>query len=353
MKIIICLGFVIALTLAEPPSYRQQFQRDRQTYYVAKQQQHESETESPEDSPSDAPYQPSGWKPDGPEFELPEKQQQSAPKQQYGAPNKVENQYGAPAAPPSPVQRQYGGPVRGQKQFSVSQQQYRAQQKQYNVPQEQNSTPQQNYGVPQQQYGAPQATTDPSTVTDYEESTTQSTATESQAEPVDSVNELDEAGDANEQQRQSGEYFIALPDGRLQRVQYISSQNIEAMKYFAKIRAENVEPLRGPIYAYQPLQKLQFAPSQLQVQAIDESIAPIAPAIVTEVRENNNKNQKIIKASTASVTSASSASSSLSAKLQIQPLAAELPGAPLSTSYTTYMANYQVPAAEQRYFITF
>lgn len=165
---------------------------------------------------------------------------------------------------------------------------------------------------------------------------------------MDSVNELDEAGDANEQQRQSGEYFIALPDGRLQRVQYISSQNIEAMKYFAKIRAENVEPLRGPIYAYQPLQKLQFSPSQLQVQAIDESIAPIAPAIVTEVRENNNKNQKIIKAS-----SASSSSSSSSAKLQIQPLAAELPGAPLSTSYTTYMANYQVPAAEQRYFITF
>lgn len=174
------------MTLAEPPSYRQQFQRDRQTYYVAKQQQHEPETESPEDSQSDAPYQPSGWKPDGPEFELPEKQQQSAPKQQYGAPNKVENQYGAPASP-SPVQRQYGGPVRGQKQFSVSQQQYRATQKQYNTPQqqynapqEQNSTPQQNYGVPQQQYGSPQATTDPSTVTDYEESTTQSTATESQ-----------------------------------------------------------------------------------------------------------------------------------------------------------------------------
>lgn len=93
-----------------------------------------------------------------------------------------------------------------------------------------------------------------------------------QSEPVNSVNELDDEEVDEQQPQQSGEYYVALPDGRLQRVRYVSRQNIEAMKYFAKIRAENVEPLRGPIYAYAPLQKLQIVPAGLQV-----SVAPVAP----------------------------------------------------------------------------
>lgn len=93
-----------------------------------------------------------------------------------------------------------------------------------------------------------------------------------QSEPVNSVNELDDEEVDEQQPQQSGEYYVALPDGRLQRVRYVSRQNIEAMKYFAKIRAENVEPLRGPIYAYAPLQKLQIVPAGLQV-----SVAPVTP----------------------------------------------------------------------------
>lgn len=159
---------------------------------------------------------------------------------------------------------------------------------------------------------------------------------------MDSVNELDEVGDVDEQQRQTGEYYIALPDGRLQRVQYISSQDIEAMKYFAKIRAENVEPLRGPIFAYQPLQKLQFAPTQLQVSLQE----PIVTAPVVPARENNPRTQKFTKAPT-----------SLPTKLDSQPLAAELGSSrPISSSFNGYSANYQIPAAvqtEQRYLVTF
>lgn len=45
-----------------------------------------------------------------------------------------------------------------------------------------------------------------------------------------------------------------LPDGGLQRVQYVSREDAAAMRYLAKIQAQNV----GPIYAYNPLQKVEL-----------------------------------------------------------------------------------------------
>lgn len=160
----------------------------------------------------------------------------------------------------------------------------------------------------------------------------------SQSEPVNAVNELEDEDADEKQPQQSGEYYVALPDGRLQRVRYISRQNVEAMKYFAKIRAENVEPLRGPIYAYAPLQKLQIVPAGLQV-----SVAPVAP-IAAAVAPAEARPQK----------------------LEIEPVAAQVqyqydnPSSvvplanPLSNSYTTY-TNYQAPAAntESRFLLTF
>ncbi|KAK9304638.1 hypothetical protein QLX08_004064 [Tetragonisca angustula] len=242
MKIYVAFALLMATVMAEPPRYRPQQQRQ---FYFARQQEETT-------TAANAPYQPSGWRPAGPAFNLP----QRAPQRQYGAPSAPQQQYGAPAAAP---QQQYGAPAA-------------APQQQYGAP----SAPQQQYGppaVPQQQYGPPQEATTaevPST-TEAEDATTVASVTDSESEPVNAVNELDDE-DADEQQpQQSGEYYVALPDGRLQRVRYVSRQNIEAMKYFAKIRAENVEPLRGPIYAYAPLQKLQIVPAGLQV-----SVAPVA-----------------------------------------------------------------------------
>jgi len=155
-----------------------------------------------------------------------------------------------------------------------------------------------------------------------------------QSEPVNAVNELENEDVDEKQPQQSGEYYVALPDGRLQRVQYISRQDVEAMKYFAKIRAENVEPLRGPIYAYAPLQKLQIVPADLQL-----SVAPVAP--VAAVAPASIKPQK----------------------LEIEPVAAQVQyqydnpsrviplASPLST--TAYTANYQAPAADSRFLLTF
>ena len=153
---------------------------------------------------------------------------------------------------------------------------------------------------------------------------------------MNSVNELEDEDVDEKQPQQSGEYYVALPDGRLQRVRYISRQNVEAMKYFAKIRAENVEPLRGPIYAYAPLQKLQIVPASLEL-----SVAPVAP--VAAVASTDAKPQK----------------------LEIEPVAAQVQyqydnpsrmvplANPLSTTYTAYTANYQTPAADSRFLLTF
>lgn len=147
---------------------------------------------------------------------------------------------------------------------------------------------------------------------------------------MNAVNELEDEDVDQKQPQQTGEYYVALPDGRLQRVRYISRQDVEAMKYFAKIRAENVEPLRGPIYAYAPLQKLQIVPAGLQL-----SVAPVAPA--------DTKPQK----------------------LEIEPVAAQVQyqydnpsrvvplANPLSATYAAYTANYQAPAADSRFLLTF
>ncbi|XP_070153621.1 uncharacterized protein [Polyergus mexicanus] len=313
MKVFINIILLVAVVLAEPPRYRQQYQ---QQYYFARQQEEA------------APYPASGWKPAGSTFNLPQRQSQ----QQYGVPDAPQQQYGAPDAP----QKRYEAPSASRQQYATPD----VPQKQYGEP----STPQQQYGAPtgpEREYGIPEESTtaEAPNTTEEEEVSTVRGITESESEPVNAVNELEDDDVDEKQPQQSGEYYVALPDGRLQRVQYISRQNVEAMKYFAKIRAENVEPLRGPIYAYAPLQKLRIVPAGLQV-----SVAPVAP-IAAEVAPADARPQK----------------------LEIEPVAAQVqyqydnPSSvvpltnPLSNSYTTYTTNYQSPAAnsESRFLLTF
>ncbi|XP_034181618.2 uncharacterized protein LOC117605006 [Osmia lignaria lignaria] len=313
MKVFAAIVLLVVAVSAEPPRYRQQ----QRQYYFARQQEEATTAAS-------APYPPSGWRPAGPAFNLPQREPQkqygapSAPQQNYGAPSAPQQNYGAPSAP----QQQYGAPNAPQQGYGAP----AAPQQQYGAP----SEPQSQYGppaVPQQQYGPPEATTtEVSTNTEAEDVTTVSSVTESESEPVNSVNELEDEEVDEQQPQQTGEYYVALPDGRLQRVRYVSRQNVEAMKYFAKIRAENVEPLRGPIYSYAPLQKLQILPAGLQV-----SVAPVAPI-------------------------APGSTESKPQKLEIQPVATQVqyqydnPAGvlPLSPAYT----NYQIPATDSRYLLT-
>lgn len=146
------------------------------------------------------------------------------------------------------------------------------------------------------------------------------------------------------QQQQRGEYYVALPDGRLQRVRYASRQDLEAMRYFANIRAENVEPLRGPIYAYAPLQRLEVAPGSLQVQPSSSGNLQV------QAPSGNNLQVQVQEARPQKLQAP---------QVDIKPLAqvqiqhdSPAPVVPLSSSYTTYTANYAAPA-EERFIIAF
>ncbi|XP_014616687.1 PREDICTED: mediator of RNA polymerase II transcription subunit 15-like [Polistes canadensis] len=317
MKVFASIILLASVVLAEPPFYRQQQNRQ---YYFARQQ---------EEAPA-APYAPSNWKPAGPAFNLPQRQVEN-PQQKYGPPAALpQQQYGAPAKP----QQQYGTPNEPQRKYGPP----ATPQQQYGSP----SEPQRQYGTPQQQYGPPPqepTTTEVPNTTELDDATTVSGITESESEPVNAVNELEEDDLDQKQPQQTGEYYIALPDGRLQRVRYVSRQDVEAMKYFAKIRAENVEPLRGPIYAYAPLQKLQIVPAGLQ-------IALASPVVSPAVEASQPEKIKIEPA-----------------KLEIEPVAAQvqyqydtpsavlpLPSSPLSSSYAAYTGNYQIP--ENRYILS-
>ena len=153
-QVFLSLSLLVAVTLAEPPRYRQQYQSESNKYYFARQQQQQEA-----EIPAEAPYQASGWKPAGPSFELPQKQQAASPNQEYGTPAfDSQQQYGAPQAAP---QNQYGAPTFPQQQYKASQRQSSAvassQEQQYGAPQ---AAPQNQYGapvVPQQQYRVPAA----------------------------------------------------------------------------------------------------------------------------------------------------------------------------------------------------
>lgn len=166
-----------------------------------------------------------------------------------------------------------------------------------------------------------------------------------QAESSTSKNEFEEDQDIDQPQQQSqrqeqGQYYVALPDGRLQRVQYVSRQDLEAMKYFAKIKAENVEPLRGPIYAYAPLQELQVGPGQLQVAAPPSTLTVTAE----ERRPEKLRQPKVEIKPLAQVQYQHDNAQAVAAPV----VAVSAPSAvlPLSSSYTTFTANYaqQLPA---------
>lgn len=51
---------------------------------------------------------------------------------------------------------------------------------------------------------------------------------------------------------EQGTYYIYHPDGVLQRVAYAAGNDVARMAYIAQLRYQNVEPIRDPIYTYNP-----------------------------------------------------------------------------------------------------
>lgn len=150
-----------------------------------------STTESPMESTTDnAPYPASGWKPAGEPFTLPN--EKTEPSDAYGAP-----QQSGPY-PPS-------GWKPEEQPFTLPQQQ---------VP------PATSYGVPDNTYGAPSTDVTPTN--------------NPQAQKLDGPVEV---------LKSTGEYYVLLPDGRLQRVEFATENDIQNMKYTAQLQLRNPAPL--------------------------------------------------------------------------------------------------------------
>ncbi|KAL1506425.1 hypothetical protein ABEB36_005796 [Hypothenemus hampei] len=51
---------------------------------------------------------------------------------------------------------------------------------------------------------------------------------------------------------ENGIYYIYHPTGLLQKVSYSTKDDARDMAFFAKLKYENIEPIQGPIYTYDP-----------------------------------------------------------------------------------------------------
>ncbi|RZC36507.1 hypothetical protein BDFB_009192 [Asbolus verrucosus] len=153
-----------------------------------------------ENQEQDGPYQPSGWRPSGPPFALPARQQ--LPRFDYGPPP-------------------------------------------------------QTYGTPAQEYGPPLTTTTES----QETTTTEAPTTTEGGQEAEQLNNLDKENEVKENEKltdespavtQQGIYYIYHPTGLLQRVIYMTRDDVRNMAYSAQLKYQDVEPIREPIYTYDP-----------------------------------------------------------------------------------------------------
>lgn len=66
---------------------------------------------------------------------------------------------------------------------------------------------------------------------------------------------LKSGGEINEEAKQNEEfgfYHIYHPNGVLQRVEYANKKEDDKMMFSTSVRYRNVEPIKGPIYTYDP-----------------------------------------------------------------------------------------------------
>ncbi|XP_018569473.1 pollen-specific leucine-rich repeat extensin-like protein 2 [Anoplophora glabripennis] len=135
----------------------------------------------------------------------------------------------------------------------------------YAPPKQDSSPPQQEYGPPKQEYGPPQQEYGPPkpiygpppelTTTESAETTT----TELPTTTVISVNSTSNSTSNSTRARlqiddsvDRGVYYIYHPSGALQKVVYSTKDDLKNMEYSAQLKYQNVEPIRGPVYTYDP-----------------------------------------------------------------------------------------------------
>lgn len=193
--VIICC---VASAMAELPRFRPaRFRFQRQELAP-------TTTDSPtEPTTESGPYPPSGWKPSGQAFTLPQ-EVTSTPADTYGPPEQ------SGPYPPS------GWKPEGQA---------------FTLPQDQ-TPPANSYGAPENTYGVPENT--------YGVPSTDATTTDNPA-----VEKLD---GPVEVQKSVGSYYVLLPNGQLQRIEFVTENDIQNMKYTARLQLRD----RAPLYVFGP-----------------------------------------------------------------------------------------------------
>ncbi|CAB3246701.1 unnamed protein product [Arctia plantaginis] len=197
MKFLV-LSCVVIAVLAEPPRFRPARFRFQRIELAP------TTTDSPTEATTteiSGPYPASGWKPAGEPFTLPNEEKQPA------------DQYGPPDAPYPPS----GWKPQGQA-FELPKE---APANSYGAPDNTYGAPANTYGAPANTYGAPDSTDAPST-------------DNPQAERLEGPVEV---------QKSIGTYFVLLPNGQLQKVEFVTENDIQNMKYTARLQLRNPAPL--------------------------------------------------------------------------------------------------------------
>ncbi|GLV43685.1 hypothetical protein CBL_06989 [Carabus blaptoides fortunei] len=132
---------------------------------------------------------------------------------------------------------------------------YRPAGDQFRLPERQRlQDPPRAYSVPDEEPTTTEASTEESTDTPTtlapESSEINEDKVKANLEGTEDVEQVEIS--AEQQPEQQGIYYIILPTGQLQRVQYLTTNNAESMVYSTQLRYQNVEPIRGPIYAFNP-----------------------------------------------------------------------------------------------------
>lgn len=146
------------------------------------------------------------------------------------------------AEPPRRFNSRFSSPIKFQRQ--------QAPQSSYGAPAPSYGPPAPSYGPPPApSYGPPPASS--TTETTFTTTTEESTTLNPESEQVPSRLR-------NRQQNKKkeiverGTYYLYHPDGRLQRVVYTTKADVQDMGFSAQLKYQNVEPIKEPIYTYDP-----------------------------------------------------------------------------------------------------
>lgn len=154
-------------------------------------------------------------------------------------------------APPhqgnNPPLQNYGPPAQG---YGPPHQEYGPPPSEYGPPPQE---PKPVYGPPPKPiYGPPpQMSTTTELLTTTELSTTTELPTTTGVSDSESSTQSEKLR-VKEDLTDRGVYYVYHPEGLLQRVVYSTRNNDKNMEFSAKLKYHNVEPIKGPIYTYDP-----------------------------------------------------------------------------------------------------